>query len=48
MRIGSKWRVFIPQAFGYGSDGKKKSDGKGYVVDPYSTIIYDIELISAI
>lgn len=46
MRIGSKWRVFIPQAFGYGSSGSQKTDGS-YLVDPYSTIIYDIELINA-
>lgn len=46
MKIGSKWRVWVPYNYAYGSDGNKKTDGT-YDVDPYSALIYDVELLSA-
>ncbi len=38
MHIGDMWRVYIPQQLGYGSTGS--------YVQPYSTLIYDIQLKS--
>ncbi len=40
MRIGSKCRVWIPQELAYGEDGSTN-------IDPYSALIFDIELINA-
>ncbi len=40
MPVGSKWRLFIPQELGYGSRGS------GGSIPPYSTLIFDVELIS--
>ena len=40
MPVGSRFRVFIPANLGYGATGA------GDLVDPYSTIIFDIELLA--
>ena len=39
MPVGSKWRVYIPYDLAYGAQGA------GGVIAPYSTLIFDIELI---
>lgn len=44
MRIGSKWRIWIPSNLAYGSDGLKDTDGS-YIVDPNTVLMYDIELL---
>jgi FKBP-type peptidyl-prolyl cis-trans isomerase FklB len=38
MSVGSKWRVYIPFNLGYGEQGSGK-------IGPYSTLIFDIELL---
>ena len=45
MNIGEKWRVWVPYGLGYGTSGETNSDGS-YKVDPYSALIYDIELLA--
>jgi FKBP-type peptidyl-prolyl cis-trans isomerase FklB len=40
MPVGSKWIVYIPQELAYGDRGA------GGQIGPYSTLIFDIELIS--
>ncbi|MEY3367187.1 MAG: hypothetical protein RI973_342 [Bacteroidota bacterium] len=40
MPVGSKWTVYIPQELAYGERGA------GGQIGPYSTLIFDIELIS--
>ncbi|MBQ4358567.1 MAG: FKBP-type peptidyl-prolyl cis-trans isomerase [Paludibacteraceae bacterium] len=44
MRIGSKWRIWVPYNLAYGSDG---IDESGLKVDPYTALIYDLELLGA-
>lgn len=39
MPVGSKYQVYIPENLAYGSKGA------GQVIKPYSTLIFDIELI---
>ena len=39
MPEGSKWRVYIPENLAYGSRGA------GAVIEPFSTLIFDIELL---
>lgn len=39
MPVGSKWRLYIPQALAYGSQGA------GANIPPYSTLIFDVELL---
>ena len=46
MNIGVKWRVWVPYSLGYGSSGSTNTDGS-YLVDPYSALIYDVELLAA-
>lgn len=40
MKEGDKWRIFIPYSLGYGERGA------GGAIPPYSTLIFDVELIS--
>ena len=42
MKYGSMSRIWIPFSLGYGSEGV---DAGGIKVDPYTTLIYDIELV---
>lgn len=39
MPVGSKWRLYIPQELAYGSQGA------GAAIPPYSTLIFDVELL---
>ncbi|MDO4695854.1 FKBP-type peptidyl-prolyl cis-trans isomerase [Porphyromonas sp.] len=40
MPVGSKWRVIIPYDLAYGEGGAGQS------IEPYSTLIFDIELLA--
>ena len=42
MSVGSKWRLYIPYRLGYGEHGAGSS------IPPYSTLIFDVELLDII
>lgn len=42
MKVGSKWRLFIPSALAYGPNGA------GGVIGPNATLIFDVELLEVI
>lgn len=39
MKVGSKWRIFIPSALAYGPQGA------GGIIGPNQTLIFDVELL---
>jgi len=39
MPVGSKWRLFIPHELAYGERGA------GAAIAPFSTLIFDVELL---
>ena len=39
MKVGSKWRLFIPHDLAYGSQGA------GEMIKPFSTLIFEVELL---
>jgi FKBP-type peptidyl-prolyl cis-trans isomerase FklB len=41
MNVGSKWRIYVPENLAYGA-----SPHPGGPIEPFSTLIFDIELIS--
>jgi FKBP-type peptidyl-prolyl cis-trans isomerase len=42
MKVGSKYKIFVPPALGYGERGR------GRVIEPNSTLIFEIELLSIV
>ena len=40
MPVGSKWQIFVPPDLAYGASGA------GNVIEPNSTLIFDLELVS--
>lgn len=47
MRQGSSWRIYIPYAEGYGDEGSQDSR-QNFTVPPYSTLIFDIDLLDVV
>jgi FKBP-type peptidyl-prolyl cis-trans isomerase FklB len=42
MPVGSKFKVFIPEALAYGANGA------GEAIKPFSTLIFDVELLEIV
>jgi FKBP-type peptidyl-prolyl cis-trans isomerase FklB len=42
MPVGSKFKVYIPEALGYGANGA------GEAIKPFSTLIFDVELLEIV
>ncbi|MDD3405598.1 MAG: hypothetical protein EOM76_03080 [Sphingobacteriia bacterium] len=47
MKQGSHWKIYVPYTLGYGTDGTETTIGT-YKIPPYSTLIFDIELVDVI
>jgi len=42
MKVGGKWELYIPYNLAYGSRGA------GRVIKPYSTLVFQIELLEIV
>jgi FKBP-type peptidyl-prolyl cis-trans isomerase FklB len=42
MPVGSKFKLYLPQALAYGAAGA------GDVIKPYSTLIFEVELLEIV
>ena len=46
MHIGDRWKVYIPYTLGYGIKDNKDSSTGSVIVPAYSTLVYDVTLVS--
>ena len=46
MKKGDKWEVWIPYQLGYGRDGNVDSNTKRVLIPGYSTLVFEIEIVS--
>lgn len=46
MHIGDRWEIYIPHQLAYGADGSRNATTKAYIVQPYSTLIFDVTLLA--
>lgn len=46
MHIGDRWKVYVPYNLGYGIKDNKNSNTGAVVVPAYSTLVYDVTLVS--
>ncbi|MDL2277368.1 FKBP-type peptidyl-prolyl cis-trans isomerase [Parabacteroides sp. OttesenSCG-928-G07] len=45
MKVGDRWEVWVPQQLGYGSSGYRVSTSSPYIIPPYTTLIFEIEVV---
>jgi len=48
LKEGDKVTLIIPSRLGYGSEGLLRSNTTTYIVPPYSTLIFDIEILGVL
>ena len=46
MRIGDRWKVYIPYNLGYGIKDHKDNNSNSVIVPAYSTLVFDVTLVS--
>lgn len=48
MHVGDKWEVWIPQQLAYGPSGKRDSYSGVVTVKPYTTLIFEMEVVEIV
>jgi FKBP-type peptidyl-prolyl cis-trans isomerase len=48
MKVGAKWKLFIPPGLAYGSRGAPSPPGQEPVIGPNEALIFDVELIDIV
>lgn len=48
MNVGGNFILYIPSELGYGPEGRTNPMTGAYLIEPYSTLIFDIELIDIV
>ena len=46
MREGDKATLILPSALGYGSEGLRMKNSLRYIVPPFSTLVFDVEVVN--
>ena len=46
MHIGDRWKVYVPYKMGYGTEDHKNSTTNAVIVPAYSTLVFDVTLVS--
>lgn len=46
MKVGAKWKLFIPPGLAYGSQGAPAPPGQEQVIGPNEALIFDVELLN--
>lgn len=47
MKQGSHWKIYVPYTLAYGTEGTQTTIGT-YKVPPYTTLIFDLELVDVV
>ena len=45
MNVGSKFKFYVPSDIGYGEEGARNPYTGEYIIPPYSTLIFEVELL---
>ncbi|MDR1880435.1 MAG: FKBP-type peptidyl-prolyl cis-trans isomerase [Tannerellaceae bacterium] len=48
MVVGDRWEIWVPYELGYGSSGQKDATGSYYVIPPYSTLKFEVEVVEIV
>jgi len=45
MKKGDRWEIWIPYQLGYGASGNRDSSGRSIEPGPYTTLIFEVEVV---
>ncbi len=48
MHVGDRWEIWVPYRLGYGVSGMRDQNTQAVVIQPYTTLVFDIEVVGIV
>lgn len=48
MHVGDRWEIWVPYRLGYGVTGMRDQNTQAVVIQPYTTLVFDIEVVGIV